>query len=157
MLIEDLRRPNGHFNNTKEVLYHKDIGFPDDINLPRGFSPVMDLQYSAHANEEALKDRYGEIRLPHRIDVRKGTTIEIGVTNKTVTKMVIRFSYDETLDIVLVIIPDRAFVKTVWFNKKTDTHKSLDHSKYADPNQKEYPMDRVRPRDARAATPHRRY
>jgi hypothetical protein len=120
--------------DTGEVLYHKDVGFPDDINLPRGFNPVMNLSYGSHARMEAMKDKYGEAKLPHRIDVRKGETIEIGVTGKTVTKMVIRFSYDGTRDLIMVIIPASSFVKTVWFNLKSDQHRSLDKSKYADPN-----------------------
>lgn len=132
MLLEELRKYPA--SNSNEILYHKDIGFPEDIHLPRGFSPVMDLNYGSHARMEAMQDRYGEIRLPHRIDVRKGQTIEIGVTGKEVTKMVLRFSYDETRDIIIVLMPKTHFVKTVWFNLKTDQHKTLDHSKYADPN-----------------------
>ena len=134
MLLEDF-----HYTTRRtqpqngEVLYHKDIGFPDDIRLPQGFNPVMRLSYGSHARREAMEDKYGHIRLPHRIDLRKGQTIEIGVTGKMVTKMVVRFSYDETRDIVLVIIPKTGFVKTVWFNLKTDQHKTLDHTKYAKP------------------------
>lgn len=135
MLLEDFQYANrrGPAPNHGEILYHKDIGFPDDIHLPPGFNPVMQLNYGSHARREAMEDKYGEIKLPHRIDIRKGETIEIGVTGKTVTKMVVRFSYDQTRDIVLVIMPRGNFVKTVWFNLKTDQHKTLDHSKYAIP------------------------
>ncbi len=133
MLLEDIRRQNGNYSNQSEVLYHKDIGFPDDIHLPRGFSPVMNLRYGTHAQKAAQDDRYGKMNLPHRIDVRTGETIEIGVVNKTVTKMVIRFSYDDKLDMVMVIMPESSFVKTVWFNEKTDKHHTLNRSRYADP------------------------
>ena len=134
MLLEDFQYARrSPAPNQGEVLYHKDIGFPDNINLPQGFNPVMQLNYGSHARKEAMEDKYGEIRLPHRIDVRKGETIEIGVTGNTVTKMVIRFSYDQTRDIVMVFMPKGNFVKTVWFNLKTDHHKTLDHSKYATP------------------------
>lgn len=133
MLLENIRRLD-----TDEVLYHKDIGFPDNINLPRGFNPVVTLRYSSHAVEEASKDAYGQIRLPQRIDVRKGQTIEIGVTSNTVTKMVIRFPYNDTLDITMVILPSSGFVKTVWFNEKSDQHKSLNRAKYADPKRPDY-------------------
>lgn len=142
MLLEGIHQyRSSTFNQqprqTGEVLYHKDVGFPDDINMPRNFNPVMNLRYGSHAEAAAHNDRYGEMRLPHRIDVRKGTTIEIGVTGKTVTKMVIRFDYNEKLDIVIVIMPESAFVKTVWFNEKGDTHGTLDKRKYADPNQQQ--------------------
>lgn len=125
---------NRNQNTQNEILYHKDIGFPNDIQMPRGFNPVMDLRYGSHAKDAARDDRYGQMRLPQRIDVRKGETVEIGVTGKTVTKMVIRFSYNDTLDMVMVIIPASGFVKTVWFNQKNDTHKTLNHAKYANPN-----------------------
>ena len=134
MLLEQLR-PQA---NPDELLYHKDIGFPDDINMPRGFSPVMSLRYMRHAQEEAQKDIHGQIQLPHRMDVRDGQTIEIAVVNKTVTKMLIRFDYDKTRDITMVIQPQDGFVRTVWFNEKTDQHKSLNRAKYADPKRPDY-------------------
>lgn len=125
------------FNRTNpqngEVLYHKDKGFPDDINMPSGFHPVVSLNYGGHAKLEALKDKYGPMHLPQRIDVRKGETIEIGVTGKVVTKIVLRFSYDAEKDIIIVLMPASGFVKTVWFNLKSDQHKSLDLSRYSDP------------------------
>lgn len=130
MLLEDTRNQNA----GAEVLYHKDIGFPEWINMPQGFQPVMSLKYSGHAQKAATDDRYGNMQLPPRVDVRKGETIEVGVTGRTVTKMVIRFAYDQTRDIIMVIMPASSFVKTVWFNLKTDQHTTLDHSKYANPN-----------------------
>lgn len=119
-----------------EVLYHKDKGFPDNIDMPRGFNPVVNLNYGGHAKMEALKDKYGQMHLPHRVDVRKGETIEIGVTGRTVTKLVLRFSYDAEKDIIIVLMPESSFVKTVWFNLKSDQHKTLDLSRYADPKRR---------------------
>ena len=140
MLLEHFQRSNYSTQQrqpsaNEEVLYHKDIGFPDNLQLPPGFNPVMTLNYGSHAKQAAQDDRYGEMRLPHRIDLRKGETVEIGVTGRTVTKLVVRFSYNDRLDIVMVIMPAKSFVKTVWFNEKGDTHKTLNRSKYADPNQ----------------------
>lgn len=116
-----------------ETLYHKEIGFPEDINMPPGFSPVVDLKYGSHAREEAMADKYGQMKLPHRVDVRKGEIFEVGVVNNTVTKLVARFSYDQTRDIIIVISTRDGFVRTVWFNLKSDQHKTLDRSKYARP------------------------
>lgn len=132
MLLEDIR-PDVKNNRSAERLYHKDIGFPDDVNLPRGFSPVVQLRYGGHAREESLVDRYGELKLPRAIDVRKGEIFEIGVTGTTVTKMAVRLSYDEKKDIVIVFIPSTGFVKTVWANLKTDQHKTLNRARYIDP------------------------
>lgn len=130
MLLNEFNTPR---MEIPEVLYHKDKGFPDDIEMPRGFTPVMDVTYSSHAKEEATKDIYGKIGLPHRIDVRKAQTVEIGVRGNVVSKLVLRFSYDDTRDIVMVLLPDRGFVKTVWLNEKSDQHKMTNLSRYADP------------------------
>ncbi len=128
MLLEDIRR-----DNSGERLYHKDIGFPEHVRMPPGFTPRIRLRYGGHARQEALVDRYGDLRLPDVVDVSKGTVIEVGVTGNTVTKMVVRFSYDDKKDIVLVINPADGFVRTVWANEKNDTHSTLNRAKYIDP------------------------
>lgn len=135
MLLEDLR-PQVRNERSAEILYHREKGFPNNVNMPRGFSPIIRLTYSKHAQQESMLDAYGDIKLPHVIDVRKGDLFEIGVVGNTVTKMAIRIPYNDTLDISLVINPADGFVRTVWANKKTDSHKSLNLSKYADPKRK---------------------
>lgn len=144
MILENIRPLPPR--NRSELLYHKDIGFPEDINLPAGFDPVMTLRYSNHAQQEAQKDIYGDIKLPPRVDVRRGQTIEIAVSGTLVTKMVIRFPYDDTRDITMVIQPEDGFVRTVWLNDKTDQHTSLNRAKYADPKRPDYrPQQTNRP------------
>lgn len=134
MLLEKLQQySTERRQHAPETLYHREIGFPDDLDMPRGFTPVMDLRYGPHANEQALEDKYGKIRLPHRVDIRKGDIFEIGTRGNTVTKLAVRFSYDDTRDIILIINPDNGSVRTVWFNLKSDKHRTLDRSKYADP------------------------
>lgn len=132
MLLEDVR-PQIRNDRSAEVLYHKEKGYPDNLVLPRGFSPVIQLRYGSHARLEAMQDRYGDIQLPRSIDIRTGDIFEIGVTGNTVTKMGVRFHYDDKLDLILIISPADGFVRTVWANEKTDTHKTLNLSKYADP------------------------
>lgn len=132
MLLEDLRqqvRPD----QSAERLYHREKGFPDNVNLPRGFSPVVRLRYGSHSRQEAMADRYGNLKLPDSIDVRNGDIFEIGVTGNTVSKMAVRMPYDDKIDLVIVFMPADGFVKTVWANTKGDTHKTLNLSKYADP------------------------
>lgn len=132
MLLEDLR-PQIKQERDAEVLYHREKGFPEDLNLPRGFSPTIRLRYGGHSREEAMADRYGKLKLPAIVDVRKGDIFEIGVVGDTVTKMAVRFPYDDKIDLVIVLQPADGFVRTVWANTKGDTHKSLNLSKYADP------------------------
>jgi hypothetical protein len=133
MLLEDIHKNQ----RPTEVLYHKEKGFPDDLTLPRGFNPQMRLRYGGHARQESLADRYGNIKLPDAIDIRKGDIFEVGVVGNMVTKMAVRFPYDEKHDIVLVIQPADGFVRTVWANEKSDTHKTLNLSKYADPKNRQ--------------------
>ncbi len=132
MLLEDLR-PQVRQDQSAERLYHREKGFPQNVNLPRGFSPIVRLRYGGHARQEAMADRYGNLKLPDVIDVRKGDIFEIGVTGNTVTKMAVRMPYDDKIDLVVVFMPSDGFVKTVWANTKSDTHKTINLSKYADP------------------------
>ena len=129
MLLEDLRR----HDNSAERLYHKDFGFPTNASLPPGFSPVIRLRYGGHARQEAMIDRYGDLKLPDVIDIRKGDLFEVGVTGNTVTKMAVRMPYDDRIDLIIVFKPRDGFVKTVWANEKNDKHRTLNRSRYIDP------------------------
>lgn len=106
--------------------------------MPQGFSPMVRLRYGTHARQEAFADRYGILDLPETIDIRKADIVEIGVTGNTVTKIVARIPHDEKKDIVIVFLPADGFVKTVWANEKNDNHKSLNKSKYVDPNRQRF-------------------
>jgi hypothetical protein len=90
------------------------------------------LRYGNHAKYEAAMDRYGVITLPLVLDTTKHKLIEIEVENDIVVKSVYRKNHKPGLDITVVVMRD-GFVKTVWFNKTTDVHKTLDRSKYNRP------------------------
>jgi len=111
------------------MLYHREIGFPKNVKL---FTGVFNLSYSFHAKSAANSDIYGLMELPETLDVTTGTPVEIEVENGIVVKSVYRAGYDDELDMVIVL-KSNGFVKTVWFNKKSDKHNTLDHSKYAKP------------------------
>lgn len=133
MLLEHLR-PD--VKRNREKLYHKDIGFPKGANLPHGFSPVVRLRYGPHAREAANNDRYGRLELPQAIDIRKGELFEVGITGNTVTKMGVRMPYSDRIDLIVVFSPADGFVRTVWANEKGDKHRTLDRTRYLDPNQR---------------------
>lgn len=136
MLLEDIR-PQVRQDRNAETLYHREKGFPEDLQLPRGFSPVMKLRYGGHSRQEAMADRYGNLKLPDTVDVRKGDIFEIGVVGNMVTKMAVRFPYDDKIDLVIVLQPSDGFVRTVWANTKDDTHKTINLAKYADPKRRQ--------------------
>ena len=111
-------------------LFHKEIGFPD-VKLPEGKYELR--KYSQHALRAAQDDRYGEAKsLPKSIDMSRADLVEIEVENNKVVKAVVRTDYDNRLDLVIVFMPEthNNFVKTVWFNEKTDQHRTLQRWKY---------------------------
>lgn len=113
-------------------LYHKDIGFPKGFNAQVGTRMLI---YTKHAKNAALNDRYGVINLPKYVDTKNAQIIEAEVAGKIVTKLVYRVSYSKDLDLSIAVIPvdDKFLVKTVWLNKRTDIHKTLNRSVYAIP------------------------
>ena len=112
------------------VLYHRDIGFPKWLKM----KPVtVSLTYGSHSREEALSDRYGVINLPKRITIRPEEIFEIEMVNNKPVKIALRTHHDVLNDIIIVLNTKDNFVKTVWLNRKTDTHKTLDRTKYKNP------------------------
>ena len=117
------------------ALFHKDIGFPANLNLPKG---VIDLRYSPHAQSAAKDDRYtklGPINLPAAIDVNEATVIEVEMEGAKVTKILYRAKLDALRDICIPVIPrfGHLFAKTVWVNLSSDKHRTLDRTKYSNP------------------------
>ena len=112
-------------------LYHTELGFPKNVDLPSG---IFNLSYSHHAQNASYDDRYGQMHLPDTLNVDDAKLIEIEVENNQVVKGVYRINYSDDLDLIIVMIPQKSFVKTVWFNKTTDTHRTLQTWKYRRPN-----------------------
>ena len=108
-------------------LYHKDIGLPIAASKFRiGNIPLV---YSLHAMFEAKKDRYDVINLPKMLDTNSATVIELEIKNKRINKIVFRVNYSAVFDLV-VVLSSSMYVKTVWLNKKTDQHKTLNKTLY---------------------------
>jgi len=112
----------------KDGLYHFSLGFPKGFTKP---NQVIKLRYGLHAQHAALNDRYGRIILPESIDTSLAQVIELEIMRQQVNKVVLRISYNNSHDLVLVIHPRDGFVRTVWLNSKFDKHKSLDKSRYS--------------------------
>lgn len=113
-------------------LYHFEVYIPPTLTV----TPYSGaLRYSYHAREEARSDRYGHIDLPPTLDAGRGTLIEVETSADwdkgpaEVNKYVWRQPLDAERDLVLVVQPD-GFVRTVWVNVLTDTHKTLNRHKY---------------------------
>lgn len=118
----------------EEVLYHPEVYLPV-AKVPSG---VVRLTWSSHAAKAADNDRYGKIRRSHLIDLTDFSLVELGMTAGKPTKFVMRGPLDNERDVVYVLRPKvnhrgltDYMVVTVWCNLKTDTHRTLDRSKYA--------------------------
>lgn len=112
-------------------LYHYQIGFPKDLK----FEPLFGFNYSLHARLEAMKDRFGKIDhfpqnfLPRTDKVVEAETDAFG----KLVKIVFRKYYDAKFDLVIVLFVPTKTVKTMWLNARSDTHKTLDRSRYDKP------------------------
>lgn len=120
------------------MLYHFQLGFPETLKIKEQYT--FNLIYSKHALQAANTDRYGEMKLPYLVIIPRDYIVEVETEdNIKVDKIVFRvpYEYKEDLDLCLVVVPDTHFVKTVWFNKITDTHTTLDKRKYSPLKSKE--------------------
>lgn len=108
------------------ALYHTEIGLPKWFTAP---ACTVSPRYGDHARFEAQVDRYGKIQLPKTIDLSKFKVIEVGAEGQRVTKILFRGSLDAKRDLCIVLQPD-GYAKTVWVNLKSDTHRTLDRSRY---------------------------
>lgn len=117
---------------NESKLYHYEIGFPQGFS---GNVGTIRLKYTRHALEESKRDRYGNMRLPSKLDTSRCTAVELEVRNRQVLKIVYRIKCTGGVDMVLVCSPDGSEfrVRTVWLNKTDDTHKTLNANKYDRP------------------------
>lgn len=108
-------------------LYHADIG------LPAGFRAPQDrvrLEWTRHADAERT-DRYGDIPRVATLPLSMFKVVEVGVEGNRVAKLVVRGHLDKSRDAVFVLIPGKTYrVKTVWINLRSDSHSTLDRSRY---------------------------
>lgn len=108
-------------------LYHKDIGFPFKVTLPK----ILSLSYSSHAIRAAENDKYGRIFLEPFYSTEKAELIEMEtIGNSVAIKVVLRKPYTEKLDLCTVIALGDMIVKTVWLNRNNDSHFTLNYNKY---------------------------
>jgi hypothetical protein len=111
--------------------------------LPKGstddFTGRQFLDYAKHA-KDAIKDEIVRAELPGQIDIEAGDVVEVTVLNNATVKAVIRWPFDDTQDLCLVIEPARSpaargtvFVRTVWFNSVSDKHATLNKTVFTRP------------------------
>lgn len=122
-------------NIIPDGLYHKQMGLPPSVveQVCQFWSMVV----GQHALEASNSDRYGKITIPSHVDVKPEMIVELEIKGDKWQKAVIRLPHPggKVDDIVIAFcaysdIPGTALVKTVWLNRATDKHYTLDHRKY---------------------------
>ena len=119
-------------------LYHKDLGFPITFKYP---STTVELSWSKHAHRQAEVDRYGYIAKMEKINTDDYIPIELeyDIEKSKPVKMLLRSKFEVNgCNVVIALMPSnrgatKAFVKTVWYNKVDDTHKTLRADQYTIP------------------------
>lgn len=117
--------------NTK--LYHRDIFLPPVVSALA--NRQYNLAYTRHALTEAVNDKLGALtHAPRSVKFQTYEIVEAELTDGEVTKLVVRLSYDERRDLILVLRhfdDGAATVVTVWTNAIGDKHKTLNRKNYA--------------------------
>lgn len=108
------------------ALYHKtQKSFPNKVRTQatQTFTPL----YTKHAVEQSEKRN---LKLPETITYAGKDVFEVELNDRNeVIKYGIRVTYNGNKDII-VIFKNNHIVKTVWWNRKNDQHKTLDMTKY---------------------------
>lgn len=109
-------------------VYHKDVYAPESVFASPG---VTRVRYSSHAVQAAEDDRYGDLSryLRPYVDINEAEIIEVEVLGGVISKRVLRVPVADDLVLVMVVKAD-GFVKTVWGNLASDTHKTLNRSRF---------------------------
>lgn len=111
------------------LLFHKDVFIPEHARRPLHEGA---LRYGSHATHVTTSGGgHEDIELPKRFAASDATLIEVELDAKTgeVLKQVWRQRMNDEWDLCFPMLAG-GFVKTVWLNHRSDTHKTLDKSKF---------------------------
>mgnify|MGYP001559216200 CR=1 FL=1 len=125
------------------ILYHRDLGFPAGLQMPR---PGALLEFSRHAIHAAADDHVTldmlPLRLPAVFEVVEATTFA-GRAMKWLVRLPLHCNVEGKMrdtgkDLVLALglcVGDSNCydVNTVFVNDRTDTHRTLRRERYAAP------------------------
>ena len=129
-------------DNSYDLLLHKEVCLPRIvINASLNLQKQAKNRYSKHLLVDRLenvdyKHNYCDKDLQKAIDTIRNNPVEpfeVGLTKIDgrwfVEKCCVRISYDNLVDICLVIGSDGTII-TAWLNDKTDTHRTLKRDRY---------------------------
>ena len=111
------------------TLYHSQKGIPEEVKKALPTKPMW-LHYSRHAEVARYNDRYGVAPELQQLDPALAQVIEVETENDRPVKVVYRTNVNPQYDLCLVTNIPTGLVRTVWMNKVSDTHQTLNYSRY---------------------------
>lgn len=118
------------------MLYHKECGIPSNIKM-QVISILHSFKYKAlgfstHAGIELRKEAYPVdiAKVLYHYDFNFDDVFEVNENGGQVEKIGFRLRFNAINDIVFVISKEKTIV-TLWTNKITDTHSTLNKQVYA--------------------------
>ena len=117
--------------SIQDGLYNRAYGIPPEADSLIG---EYRLTYSRHAETAARQDRAGVLDLPDRITITRANLVEVEVVGGVIVKAVVRVPYVAPWDLTLVLAllepGEKAWVKTVWTNHKSDNKPPKHRQRY---------------------------
>lgn len=114
-----------------DMKFHRQIGFPSEIDLPTGRT---NINPSDHSKNRSENHKHGEFDIPDEVFVHQDDVVEIKTKNGQLFRYLIRIPYNDTFDLCIVLQSSNNDVITAWRNRVADTHDSLDKSQYDKPS-----------------------
>lgn len=124
-----------YWGMIKDGLYHREIGLPAGASRLWTDPEWLQMVYSEHALRAAEDDRYGRVPLYREMAFAPEELVEVEYQNGQPVKAVFRTPLEDVagnkspFDLVIVMLPPerdgKVFVKTVWYNVRSDGHRTL--------------------------------
>lgn len=118
------------------MLYHERVYWPESVTQALAQMPTtIRLRYTRHARQAAISDRYlPNIVLPDIIRTAAWHPVEaeLSQTGRLVKVLLQQpYRYHDDYKLSIVVHPEDGTVRTVWLNRRTDHHRTLDVRRYA--------------------------
>lgn len=118
------------------MLYHRDVYWEDWFDGASRNLVLESLNFTKHMMEHfsSKNDARYDYTVSGVLNARRNllhfhyNPFEVELINGVLTKAVYRVGYDKTRDISIVF--RRGVIITAWLNNKTDSHSTLDVSRY---------------------------
>jgi len=141
----------GFKTKPADIVFHRDIFIPKEL-VEYLSGQRIQIYPSAHVEKEKIDKEYmkTDIYVPPSyfykvVEVNPNSIIEVGISwDGDLQHLLLRYPYNEEWDIILAISYPSGKVKTFWFNRRGDIHRTLEKGYYTYPEQWARLKSRVR-------------